>query len=646
MTPVEGGAVKTDEGSERTLTGVRLWGDALIGVGLFLVGLATRWPFRLTTLEEYDSANYALAVRKIDLLNHQPHPPGYLFLILVARFINLWTDDPVRALSTVSVLSGAFSGPLYFRILRPWLGRLPALLAAILYLFSAQVWFQHVRPMGDALAFLSLLIVMGLFLRCLTGATQAWAVGMTLLGVGMGVKHLLPFFLSGLVAYTGLYLIRRKAWPVIGLGVLGFGMGTLTWIIPWSIHTGSVRTYVEAALSQAKWQRETEALLFNWSEAGLRQRWAATFIGIWGGRDLAPFMLGLALVGAWDSVRRRPPLRWMLWLLVPLIAFRLLILGDWPRFSIYYLPFLTLLSFLGWVRLGCSVGRLVGIGGPTQALAEVGSQIILVVLWVILQSLYVFPTLQTLRRQPLPVIQVTRFIRERYDAKTTAILTDDPLLDRYFDYYMGGSGIRVVYEPYFSPDILEGIRHVLRVQTTSTAPLVSRLVTNRHLRLPRWRALSPYGDFLNLYVFEFTNPIVVLTGWHALEDGRLLYRRWSQPQGSQIWVLRLPSQGVTLRLRGWVPRLPGRPQSPIRWSLNGQALPVTSAEWVRVVLYLDPKKIEQPWVRLEVQPGCGFVPAEMQPPSSDRRHLGCFLLESIEVFPPIPAVRLAGSAPP
>ncbi|MCS7312744.1 MAG: DUF2723 domain-containing protein [Acidobacteria bacterium] len=628
--------MKTHDGSKRIAPWTRPWTDVLIGLGLFCVGLATRWPFRLTTLEEYDSANYALAVRKIDLLNHQPHPPGYLFLILAARVIHFWTSDPVQALSTVSALSGALSGPLYFGILHPWLGRLPALLATLVYLFSAQVWFQHVRPMGDALAFLVLLIILGLFLRCLNGATRAWALGMTFLGVGMGVKHLLPFFLSGLIAYTGLHLVRRKAWSLIGLGVLGFGVGTLTWIVPWSVHTGSVRTYVEAALSQAKWQQETEALLFNWSEAGLRQRWSATFIGIWGGRDLAPFMGVLTLVGAWDVIRRRASLHWILWLLGPLIAFRLLILGNWPRFSIYYLPFLTLLSLLGWARLGHGIIRLVGTPNRAEASAGVGFSTVLVALWMALQTIYILPILQGFRRQPLPIVQVTGFIREHYDEKTTAILTDHALLGRYLDYYMSGSAIRLVYEPYFSPDVLEGVQHVLRLQTTYVPPLVSRRVADAHLRLPRWRALWPYSDLLNLYVFEFTNPIVVLTDWHTPEDDRSPYSRWAYPQGSRIWVLRLPSQGVTLHVQGWVPRLPGRPPCPIRWSLNGQPLPMTSAERVSATLDLDPARIGQPHALLEVQPGYEFIPAEVFPDSSDRRPLGCFFLQSIEVLPPPP----------
>ena len=63
-----------------------------------VVVLATRWPFRSHALFSWDSANFALAMARIDIAAHRPHPPGYLGYVLVARSLNLVFHDPNTSL--------------------------------------------------------------------------------------------------------------------------------------------------------------------------------------------------------------------------------------------------------------------------------------------------------------------------------------------------------------------------------------------------------------------------------------------------------------------------------------------------------------------------------------------------------------------
>ena len=52
---------------------------ALAGTSFVVVAaFVTRWPFRSRALFSWDSANYALALERIDIGAHRPHPPGYL----------------------------------------------------------------------------------------------------------------------------------------------------------------------------------------------------------------------------------------------------------------------------------------------------------------------------------------------------------------------------------------------------------------------------------------------------------------------------------------------------------------------------------------------------------------------------------------
>ena len=53
------------------------------------VTILTRLPFRSEFLFSWDSANYALAMSRIDIVAHRPHPPGYLGYVFAARLIDL-----------------------------------------------------------------------------------------------------------------------------------------------------------------------------------------------------------------------------------------------------------------------------------------------------------------------------------------------------------------------------------------------------------------------------------------------------------------------------------------------------------------------------------------------------------------------------
>src|SRR5690606_31162245 len=101
-----------------------------------------------------DSALYAMALQEFNLFKHQSQPLGYLFYIRAARLAQQWVHDPVQELATVQTVSGTLSAPLFYGLLRLCMAPVWALSSTHLLVFSAQVWFQHVRPMEDAFAFL------------------------------------------------------------------------------------------------------------------------------------------------------------------------------------------------------------------------------------------------------------------------------------------------------------------------------------------------------------------------------------------------------------------------------------------------------------------------------------------------------------
>ena len=50
--------------------------DLTLALGLAVLTLLSRWPYRARMLYNWDAVQFALALREFDIAKHQPHPPG------------------------------------------------------------------------------------------------------------------------------------------------------------------------------------------------------------------------------------------------------------------------------------------------------------------------------------------------------------------------------------------------------------------------------------------------------------------------------------------------------------------------------------------------------------------------------------------
>src|SRR5262249_24558274 len=55
--------------------------DCLLAVGLSLLTIVSRLPYRARMLYNWDAVQFALALREYDVVKHQPHPPGYVLYV-------------------------------------------------------------------------------------------------------------------------------------------------------------------------------------------------------------------------------------------------------------------------------------------------------------------------------------------------------------------------------------------------------------------------------------------------------------------------------------------------------------------------------------------------------------------------------------
>jgi len=78
--------------------------DLALALGLAVVTLLSRWPYRARMLYNWDAVQFALALHEFDIAKHQPHPPGYL---LYAREGTLFAQKRQSTLSARIRVRGA-----------------------------------------------------------------------------------------------------------------------------------------------------------------------------------------------------------------------------------------------------------------------------------------------------------------------------------------------------------------------------------------------------------------------------------------------------------------------------------------------------------------------------------------------------------
>ena len=82
-------------------------GDLALALGLAVVTLLSRWPYRARMLYNWDAVQFALALHEFDIAKHQPHPPGYLLYVALGRLLNASLGDPTLAYVALAMLFSA-----------------------------------------------------------------------------------------------------------------------------------------------------------------------------------------------------------------------------------------------------------------------------------------------------------------------------------------------------------------------------------------------------------------------------------------------------------------------------------------------------------------------------------------------------------
>src|SRR5919109_1389865 len=115
--------------------------DAACAVLLAVLTGLSRLPFRSHILYNWDAVQFALALGEYDVAKHQPHPPGYILYVALARLANAWVADPALAYVVLAVVFSGLTTFVVFYLARAMYGRATALAAAAVLAVSPLFWF-------------------------------------------------------------------------------------------------------------------------------------------------------------------------------------------------------------------------------------------------------------------------------------------------------------------------------------------------------------------------------------------------------------------------------------------------------------------------------------------------------------------------
>lgn len=341
-----------------------------------------RWLTRSRLVYGWDTVHYMLAQDRYDIPAHQPHPPGSLFYVLLARAVRLLTHDPHLSLLVISAVFGGALVLVLFGLGREFDGERAGWLAAVIGATAPIFWFfgslgLNYGPSGTLSALFILLCWRAV--RDPSRRAELVLAGGVLAILG-GFRPTDQIFLAPAYLWTlhHAWWSRRAAGenetPAVAGSVLSMLVLTIAWLVPNVVSCGGVAGYIQSIRGQEHLIKDSSVFLAGWpawQEVLLTHRrcFQSTLGLAWLPALLwAVGSLGRWVVGTWKQDRsvgsERPGENIVRMLLSPtsLLAalvffpaflFYLLVHFNTPGYALTYAPLVVVLGAAAAARL-CS----------------------------------------------------------------------------------------------------------------------------------------------------------------------------------------------------------------------------------------------------------------------------------------------------
>ena len=219
--------------------------DVVVSVGLALVTLASRWPYRARMLYNWDAVQFALALREFDIAKHQPHPPGYVLYVGLGRLVNATLGDPTQAYVTLAMVFSAATTFTVYWLARALYDRVTAAAAGALLAVSPLFWFYGSVGLTYAGEAFGASLMALLAYRTLAGSVPHLYVGAVCLGLAGGLRQSVLVLLFPLCAACAMRGVRSRARLTAAAAILVAAV--LAWFLPLVWLAGGWTAYLRAS---------------------------------------------------------------------------------------------------------------------------------------------------------------------------------------------------------------------------------------------------------------------------------------------------------------------------------------------------------------------------------------------------------------
>ena len=366
--------------------------DVLISALLSILVVITRIPFVSKYLYEWDSINYALGFENFNILNHQPHPPGYIFYVGLGKALNTLFSDPNNTMIFISILFSVLTVVLIYFLAKEMFSMQVAVIASILLIFNPLFWYYgEIATIYPSEAFFASLIAF-LSYGVFKGKEKYFYPSILALGLAGGFRQDLIVFMFPLWLFCLFYKNRD---PLRFLKALLVLIPTvLVWFIPTIIFSGGYEQYSHASATLYQMCFPRSSLIFGSSIVNQLSAIGAYFA--WSGLGLT--FIGIILIALYNKYLGIGPIHLFrlniknpkvifvsLWILPASLVYILVHLAK-PGYMLVYVPVLAIiLAYFVNELCKCLIDKY-GNYSPKKWLA-----ILLAVIIVFNSAFFLFP---------------------------------------------------------------------------------------------------------------------------------------------------------------------------------------------------------------------------------------------------------------
>ena len=313
--------------------------DVVVSVGLALVTLASRWPYRARMLYNWDAVQFALALREFDIAKHQPHPPGYVLYVGLGRLVNATLGDPTLAYVTLAMVFSAATTFTVYWLARALYDRVTAAAAGALLAVSPLFWFYGSVGLTYAGEAFGASVMALLAYRTLAGSVPHLYVGALCLGLAGGLRQSVLVLLFPLCAACAVRGVRSRARLAAAAAILAAAV--LAWFLPLVWLSGGWTAYLRASTELYGSTLVPTSLLGGDLETTFRQaRYVLESVLV----GLGPLAIALGALPFYARRRGWATREWFLvtWMAPPLAFYTLVHFGQ-AGYVLTILPALVIL---------------------------------------------------------------------------------------------------------------------------------------------------------------------------------------------------------------------------------------------------------------------------------------------------------------